>query len=223
MYRMAPPGITLHTSRMYVEPDYMYTDDEGFLGLLQRLRGSLPRAVDDAASCRPDCMVLGVSSESLWDGHEGAAKLQQEIASRAGVPAYTPAFAVDAALQALGAKRVAVLTPYQSIADQHVRVFLQESGVEIADMQGLRLETATQIASQTAGTIVARLTSLAQTKPDCILQMGSNIPMIDIADQAEHWLGLPVIAINSAIMWHALRQNGITDRFRGFGVLLRDF
>jgi hypothetical protein len=37
------------------------------------------------------------------------------------------------------------------------------------------------------------------------------------------WLGKPVIAINTATYWHALRQNGITDKMQGFGRLLEEF
>ncbi len=36
------------------------------------------------------------------------------------------------------------------------------------------------------------------------------------------WLDKPVIAINTATYWHALRQNGINDRIQGFGSLLAD-
>jgi maleate isomerase len=40
---------------------------------------------------------------------------------------------------------------------------------------------------------------------------------------AEFWLDKPVLAINTATYWHALRQNGIDDRISGFGSLLEDF
>jgi maleate cis-trans isomerase len=33
----------------------------------------------------------------------------------------------------------------------------------------------------------------------------------------------PVIAINTATYWHALRQNGITEKVQGFGRLLEEF
>ncbi|HAE50058.1 MAG TPA: arylmalonate decarboxylase, partial [Tistrella mobilis] len=36
----------------------------------------------------------------------------------------------------------------------------------------------------------------------------------------ETWLGKPVIAINTAIFWHALRAQGIDDRIDGWGSLL---
>ncbi len=36
------------------------------------------------------------------------------------------------------------------------------------------------------------------------------------------WLGRPVIAINAATCWHALRGAGLTDRTGGLGRLLED-
>jgi maleate isomerase len=44
--------------------------------------------------------------------------------------------------------------------------------------------------------------------------------MARLAGQAEVWLKRPVVAINTAIYWHALRESGITDRMSGFGALL---
>lgn len=44
--------------------------------------------------------------------------------------------------------------------------------------------------------------------------------MVRLADEAERWLGKPVVAINAATMWHALRDNGFTDQMDGFGSLL---
>jgi maleate isomerase len=47
--------------------------------------------------------------------------------------------------------------------------------------------------------------------------------MADLAGEAERWLGKPVIAINTATYWHALRANGIDDKVPGFGRLMMDF
>ena len=44
-----------------------------------------------------------------------------------------------------------------------------------------------------------------------------------VATAAERWLDKPVIAINTATYWYALRQNGIQDRLDGFGSLLLDY
>ena len=42
-------------------------------------------------------------------------------------------------------------------------------------------------------------------------------------DEAERWLDKPVIAINAAVWWMALRDNGIEDKVFGCGRLLRDY
>ena len=41
--------------------------------------------------------------------------------------------------------------------------------------------------------------------------------MVRLAAAAEMWLGKPVIAINTATYWHALRQNKIADKILGLG------
>ena len=53
-------------------------------------------------------------------------------------------------------------------------------------------------------------------------QCGTNLSMVSLADEAERWLHKPVIAINAATWWMALRDNGITDQIRGAGSLLRE-
>ena len=44
-----------------------------------------------------------------------------------------------------------------------------------------------------------------------------------LADEAERWLGKPVISINVVTYWHALRTFGIKDQFRGFTSLFSKF
>ena len=55
---------------------------------------------------------------------------------------------------------------------------------------------------------------------DAIVQVGTNLSMVRLAAAAEMWLGKPVIAINTATYWHALRQNKIADKIPGLGRLL---
>ena len=54
------------------------------------------------------------------------------------------------------------------------------------------------------------------------MQVGTNLSMVRLAAEAEGWLGKPVIAINTAIIWHAYRANRFNDRIYGCGALLSD-
>ena len=45
----------------------------------------------------------------------------------------------------------------------------------------------------------------------------------DWPESAEKWLKKPVIAINTATYWYAMRANGMDDVVEGFGSLMTDF
>jgi maleate isomerase len=46
--------------------------------------------------------------------------------------------------------------------------------------------------------------------------------MAELAAAAEAWLVKPVVAINTATYWYALRQYGIKDRIPRWGSLLAE-
>jgi maleate isomerase len=46
--------------------------------------------------------------------------------------------------------------------------------------------------------------------------------MTRLADEAERWLGKPVLSVNAAMLWHALRASNIGDRLFGLGSILRE-
>jgi len=57
---------------------------------------------------------------------------------------------------------------------------------------------------------------------EAVVQVGTNLAMARLAATAEFWLDKPVLAINTATYWWALRRNGIADKIDGFGSLLLD-
>jgi len=69
------------------------------------------QAVDDVMTCQPDYLIIGMSSQTFWDGLEGSKKLHQRVEARAGVKVSMGSDAARAALQRYGAKRVGVNTP----------------------------------------------------------------------------------------------------------------
>jgi maleate isomerase len=58
---------------------------------------------------------------------------------------------------------------------------------------------------------------------DAVVQVGTNLAMAGLAAEMEDSLGKPVVAINTATYWYALRTNGIMDKVPGFGALLERF
>lgn len=220
-HRMAVRGVTAHTGRIWIR-DQRMSDNEKFEALRDQIRAEIQAACERVMTCEPDRMVMGMSAETFWGGIEGNAQFSERIERLTGVPVTTGASACDRALQVLGARRIAVITPYQPIADDNVTRFFTESGYEVVRLEGLRCPTAVSIARVPEWRLRDVLRRLDGDDIDAILQVGTNLSMVALADEACRWLGKPVIAINAATWWAALRDHGIDDQFDGAGPLLRD-
>ena len=91
-------------------------------------------------------------------------------------------------------------------------------------MVGLKCDTATSIAHTPPREVIdVVLNQLDGDDVDAIVQAGTNLSAIDIFPALEKQLGKPVIPINVATIWHALRACGVDDKFFGKGWLLERF
>ena len=220
---LAVPGVTFHAGRFLVEaPDL--SSDEAFLHFLERIRATIPGAVRDIMTCKPDYLLMGMSAETFWGGKDGNVAFEERVRQISGDLGITSgADACNAALERLGVSSIACLTPYQPISDEQVYNYFSECGFDVKRVHGLRCSSATSIAAVEPDRLVEELRRLDGDDIDAIVQCGTNLSMVEVADQAERWLAKPVLAINATCIWHALRALDINDRFVGFGTMLREF
>ena len=223
MERMRPAGITNHYSRIYVEDPVALTDED-FLAGTQAISDNTIDAVRSVITCKPDYIVMGMSAITFYGGVEGSEKFKSNIEGVAGRSVSTGAEAVAAALKAYGGvKTVSFVSPYFPVANVEVRRFLEESGFEVKRDIPLRCQSWTDIAKVQPSTLRAALKELDGDDVDAIIQVGTNLSMVDLAAETEARLAKPVIAINTATYWHALRACGIEDRIEGLGRLMAEF
>jgi maleate isomerase len=220
---MKPWGVTHHHSRLII-PDVRVTDDRSFMKMMDLIRAALFPALEAALTCRPDYVVLGMSAETFWDGLEGSRRLQRELNKVAKMGVCMGSDACQAALRAYGKgiRRLGVITPYMPIGDRQVRRFFKESGFEVVNLLGLKCKSPVLIAHESKERLRDAIMQVNRGKVDAIVQVGTNLAMAEVAAMAEFWLGKPVIAINTATYWYALRQYGIKDKVRGWGTLLAE-
>ena len=216
---LRPPGVTNHYSRIVI-PNNPVADDAGFLALVASIQGATLDAVDVLKSCEMDYLVMGMSAATFWDGRAGAEKYLTMMQARAGVGVSCGSFATEAALNILKVKRIAFLSPYFPVANEQVRRFYQDCGFTVVRDVCLRRPSPVQIAHSTDAMCRAAIRQLDGDDVDAIVQVGTNLSMIRLAAAAELFLGKPVIAINTATYWHALRALNVTDRLQGFGNLM---
>jgi len=218
---MSVPGVTAHLARIHIRDQNM-DGDEGMRRLLEQIRAEIGAACERVLTCEPQAMVMGMSAETFWGGVEGHRSFVEHIHRITALPVATGAEACRQALQRYEARRIAVLTPYQPVGDANVHRFFTELGFDVVAVHGLRCPTAVSIAHVDENTLRKALVELDRPDVDAIVQCGTNLSMVRLADEAERRLGKPVIAINAATWWLALRSNGIHDTLTGVGRLLRE-
>lgn len=221
-HHMTVPGVTPHMSRIWIR-DQDLSDDEAFEALLEQIRVEIEYAVQRVMTSQPDYMVMGMSAETFWGGVEGNREFIRNIKAWSGLEVATGAEACERALHNFGAKKIGVVTPYQPIGDENVIKFFNEIGFEVVRIKGLKCPTAVSIAEVSEDELRQALIEVDGEDVDALVQAGTNLSMVRLADEAERWLGKPVIAINAATWWMALRENGIDEKIYGCGRLLREF
>jgi maleate isomerase len=218
-----PPGVTNHIARIHIG-DMPLTDDTQFSAMVEAIEPGLGPAIDRVMTCQPAHLVMAMSIPTFWGGKTGAHALKARMQARAGVGVTLGSLACIEALRCFeGVRRIGILTPYQPVGDAHVARFFEEHGYDVVRVHSLTRPSEVQIAHATGADICAGFRTLAEAGAQALVQVGTDLAAIDLAAEAERWLGLPTIAINAATYWAALRHCGIADPVAHHGRLLSDF
>jgi maleate isomerase len=221
---MRPAGVTNHVARMHI-PDDPIGSDGDFDELIRRIDAALEAALERVMTARPDHIVMGISAESIWGGGLAAADAIKARVDRlsGGLPFTQAAEALPAALRAFGVRGpIGIVTPYFPVAEKHLIRFAEETGFEVAATMHLARRSPVEIARTPLAMLRDALVAVNRPEVEAIIQFGANLPMGRLAAAAEIWLDKPVIAVNTATYWHALRSRGIQDRIQGYGRLLTE-
>jgi len=220
---MRPDGVTNHYSRIYTE-NATAVSNETFMAGTQAISDNVLDAVGSVMTCSPDYLVMGMSAITFYGGDKGADEFQAKVEGSAGVGVSIGSHSTTAALRAYGGiKNIAFLSPYFPAANEQVQKYFEDSGFEIVRDVCLKCPSWIAIAEVPSDTLRTVLDELNGPDVDALVQVGTNLSMARLAAETEQSLGKPVIAINTATYWHALRNNGITDKVAGFGRLLEEF
>lgn len=211
---LRPEGVTNHTARILI-PDMKVAGDDDFVRLVRALEDSLDDAIDRAMTAAPDHLIQGVSALSFWDGRPASEKRLAALEARLGVGVTAGGFACEALLNRLGIRRVAILSPYFPVSDREVTRFFTDCGFDVVGFRGLRRPSPIAIAETPEELLEAELRALDSDRAEAILQVGTNLSMRRLAERMTVDLGKPVIAINAATYWHALRRLGLPDPVPG--------
>ncbi|MBT6116684.1 MAG: hypothetical protein HOH66_02330, partial [Rhodospirillaceae bacterium] len=141
--------------------------------------------------------------------------------ARPGIAVTDPVRAAIKGLHALGAKRIAMLTPYPDEVNAVVARFMAEKGFEVIAGASFRRLGDADIARTPPVAVRAAALELAQTGADAVFASGTAMRAAGAIQAIEDETGIPVVSSNQALAWDCLRLAGCADPVPGFGHLMR--
>jgi maleate cis-trans isomerase len=216
LYRMAPRGLTIHFARL----DTLAGEPGGADGMERRTLGyldSMPAATRSLAPVKPDAVVLAHTAVSYLTGFTAEPALLDRLRALAGPHAFTAAGAIHAALRHLGARRLALATPYPETISTAARTYWQAAGFEIVSHH--RLDTP-NIYDETEETAYKLARTADAADADTILISGTGLPTAGIVAPLEKDLGKPVVTSQAATLWQVLTLLHMDEQVKGYGRLL---
>ncbi len=223
MEAMRPPGVTNHVTRMRLPPR-PYDDQEAYQRALRTEKGELEEALELVLLCEPHVVAHGHSIHSFrGDGQQALAE-EQRLEKLSGIPFITPSRAVLAGLEAIGRpRRIAVLTPYWPPADEMIAAFFTACGYEVVGTHGLKSTGPTAVARFSTEQILQGFDTVDRPEAEVLVHVGTNLPVSALTPTIEKRRGKPLIGVNVATYWLALRRLGIQDRLPGMGLLAEKY
>lgn len=171
-------------------------------------------------SARVEVVFLLQTSASLFRD-DYCADVSRRIEAAASVPGFTSAMAIGEALQALGAKRVALVSPYSEPVNASAKRYYEgRYGLSVVALEGFAATDSYaigQLGPENARDAFARID---RPEIDAFVVPGGNFPTMASIPAWEREFGKPVVTTNQAALWAVTRRLGGAGRIPGLGRLL---
>ncbi len=212
---LCPPDVGVHFARADVDQN-------------RPMAEQFQRMVDDAPYLattwvKADVKVVGFActSASFFKGEGSDAVIAEKISEKAGVPAVTTSTAVVDALGRVGARRIAVATPYLQWVYESEKAFFEAAGFEITAINGMERRGGEDIHTISESEIRELVADVDSPQADTIFVSCTDLPALSLIDELEERHGKPVITSNQATFWGCAKLAGVKP-VQGYGRLLRD-
>jgi maleate isomerase len=209
--RLLPPTLQVHVGRLGKGTTTPFApsrpDDIAYQALL-------------LGTAKVEVVCLAQTSASLFDEAYDATTTSQMTVG-AGVPSLTSAQAIGHALQALGARRIALVSPYsQEVLDRVRQYFAHRYGLEMVAMEGFDATDSYAISTISADHATAAFTRIDRPEIEALVVPGGNFPTLRAIAVWEQQFQKPVVTTNQAALWAMMGVMKVATPLPGLGRLL---
>ncbi len=209
---LSQPGVAFYESRVFNDSDITP----------ENLRAIGPRIAPSVDLILPsiplDVVAFGCTSATMTLGEDAVfAEIRK---ARPNVACTTPVTGALAAFQALGAKRIGLLTPYSREINANLVAYFRRRGVDIAAVATFDRQDDRDAARISIASIEAATERLAAAPGvDAIFVSCTSLRVAEATARLEQRVRAPVTSSNHAMAWHCLRLAGVDDVLPTFGRL----
>jgi maleate cis-trans isomerase len=191
----APPGLAVHVARARVAGQWKRP--------LAAMAEEIATSAKLLADVAPDLIVFHCTDTSMTQGPQGEGRILDIVRDATGIAAVATSRLVLEALQALGLRKLVLLSPYKS--NQAVIDYLQATGFAVVHDVALALEPlAFARVTPQEWTELARQHD--RPEADGIFLSCTNTTQIEAIADIECALGKPVVNSNQAVLWGCLKR-----------------
>jgi maleate isomerase len=171
-------------------------------------------------TARVEVISLAQTSASLFaDDYD--ANVTQRMSAAAGVPAITSAEAIGKAVLALGARRIALVSPYSQPVLERAKQYYQEKfGLEVLALEGFAAADSYMIGNLGPENARDAFARINRPEIEILVVPGGNFPTMPFIAGWEREFGKPVITTNQAALWAMMEIMGYREKLPGLGRLL---
>jgi maleate cis-trans isomerase len=218
-------GLIIPSSNRMVEQEMVHAFPLGVQTHVARLRMTgphhmpfdrlLPRITEAAATLRDakcDVVAFHCTATSMEEGADGEARIVGALEHAGPGPAISTAASLLRAFAALAARRIVLITPYDTKTTDDEAEFLRAAGCEVLHAEGLSLAGSDAYCATPATFWRDRALAAARPDADAIFISCANISTFAVIEDIERTTGRPVVTSNQAVVWDTLRQLGWRDR-----------
>lgn len=176
----------------------------------ENLRRMQPALEAGAALILPgealDAICYSCTSASVVIGDDAVTAAIRR--AKPGVAVVTPPGAAARALEALGARRISVLTPYTIETSRPLADYFAERGFGLARVTCLGLDDDREMARITPAALVTAAVAAMAPDADALFISCTALRSAQVAGAIEAVIGRPVVTSNLATAWACLRLCG---------------
>ena len=197
-WSVLPPNVAVYATRVMAKGDLT-------AAAVRKMEAEVDRAVAAIAATGVDViaycdMVTTFIMEPDWND-----LAVEEISRQTGVAAFSAWTALRDALAQIGARRIALGTPYPRAIHELAPIFFTQRGFEVPTHATLDITAMQEVPTVDRARLEAFVRSLDILGCDALVLLATDLPTFGCIENLESELRLPILSSNQALLWRALK------------------